>query len=120
MQHLKESETPAMAKPLNSMPYVVVRTFSAGVHIGYLKSKDGQSVALVNSRRLHYWEGAASLSQVAMDGVSGATRLAMTLPEIMLEEVIEVIPCSLKAQECLEGFQVWKIETRELEELDQL
>ena len=47
--------------------YVIVRTYSAGVFSGNLKSRNGQEVVLTNARRLWYWAGAASLSQLAVD-----------------------------------------------------
>ena len=52
------------------MTYAVVRTDRAGVFIGCVKSQDGKNVVMVNARRLWYWDGAASLSQLAMEGVS--------------------------------------------------
>ena len=50
--------------------YVIVRTRSAGVHAGELISHNKKGVELKNARRLWYWDGAASLSQLAMEGVS--------------------------------------------------
>ena len=100
-----------IAENLDGMRYCVIRTYSAGVHIGYVKEfgvTQPQHVKLINSRRLHQWSGAASLSQVAMDGVSGDSRIAMELPEIELTDVIEVIPCSEKAMEFFKGVKAWK------------
>ena len=54
---------------LKSLPYVVVCTYSAGVFAGNIKSRKGQEAELTNARRLWYWDGAASLSQLAVDGV---------------------------------------------------
>lgn len=96
------------AQDLEGMRYCVVRTYSAGVHIGYLKSLEGTKCELINSRRLWSWEGACSLSQVANDGVAKGSRLAQVLPEIILTEAIEVIPTTKKAKECIEGFKVWE------------
>lgn len=50
--------------------YVIVRTYSAGVFAGNLKSRNGKEVVLTNARRLWYWAGAASLSQLAVNGTS--------------------------------------------------
>ena len=52
------------------LKYVIVRTYSAGVFAGELESKNGQEVVLRNARRIWYWSGAASLSQLAMEGTS--------------------------------------------------
>jgi len=100
-----------LAEDLDGMTYCVVRTYSAGVHIGYVKefgTKQPQYAKLLKSRRLHQWTKAASLSQVAMDGVDASgSRIAMELPEIELTDVIEVIPCSEKAAEFFKGAKAW-------------
>ena len=100
-----------IAKEVNGMKYCVVRTYSAGVHIGYVEEfgvKHPQHIKLIDSRRLHQWSGACSLSQVAMDGVDSSSRIAMTLPEIELTDVIEVIPCSEKSAEFFQSAKAWK------------
>jgi len=93
-----------------SYEYVIIRTYSAGVHAGYLIERNGKEVTLKNSRRIWYWDGAASLSQMAVDGVSKPEncKFAVVLPEIILTEAIEIIPCSEKAKKCIEGVKEWK------------
>jgi len=90
--------------------YVIVRTYSAGVHAGTLQSRKGKVVALVNSRRLWYWDGAATLSELAVRGVSrpGTCKFPAVVPEIILTEAIEIIPCTPEAQKCIEAVQEWK------------
>ena len=90
--------------------YVIVRTYSAGVHAGNLVSRNGKEVVLKNSRRLWYWKGAASLSQLAVDGVSmpGECKFPCEVPEITLTEAVEIIPCSEKAVKSIKGVKVWK------------
>ena len=86
-----------------NMRPVIVRTFSAGVHFGYLARKDGKEVDLVNSRRIHYWEGANSCSGLAASGLDiNKSRVAERV-SITLTEVIEIIDCTQKAVESLEG-----------------
>lgn len=100
-----------LADETDGMRYCVIRAYSAGVHIGYVAefgTMQPQYAKLLNSRRLHYWDGAASLSQVAMDGVNSKSRIAMEIPEIELTDVIEVIPCSDKAAEFFKGAPVWE------------
>lgn len=99
------------AEPVDGMEYCVIRTYSAGVHIGFVKEfgvKHPQNCTLLKSRRLHYWSGAASLSQVAMDGVDESSRIAMEIPEIELTDAIERIPCSKKAAEFFRSAKAWK------------
>lgn len=73
---------------------VIVRTCTAGVHFGELAHRDGKEVLLKDARRIWYWEGAFTLSAVAQDGVSSKSKLSVSVPEILLTEAIEVIPCS--------------------------
>jgi len=90
--------------------YVVVRTRSAGVHAGYLVSREGMEVVLKNTRRLWYWQGAASLSQVAGEGISKPDQCKFPAPisSITLTEVIEIIPCTKTAKDIIEGVSEWK------------
>ena len=74
---------------------VLVRTYSAGVHIGTLKERNGKEVTLTNARRLWSWSGAFTLSAVATQGVDRAnSRISVAVPEILLTEGIEIIPVS--------------------------
>lgn len=95
----------------DGLPYVVIRTYSAGVHIGFLKSREKTEVVLVNSRRVHYWEGAASLSQLALEGVKkpGDCRISVVVPEILLTEAVEVIPVTEAAKKNLDAVPVWRV-----------
>jgi len=90
--------------------YVIVRTYSAGVFAGNLKSRDGKEVILNNARRLWYWDGAASLSQLAMEGVSKPDncKFPCEVSEIVLTEAIEVIKCTQKAYESIMEVKVWE------------
>jgi hypothetical protein len=112
IEYIRKEDAQVIAHAVDGMRYCVIRTYSAGVHIGYVAefgTKHPQYARLLNSRRLHYWEGACSLSQVAIDGVDAdKSRIAVTLPEIELTDVIEVIPCSVKAKEFFEGAEAWK------------
>ena len=53
-----------------NLRYVIVRTYSAGVFAGNLESRNGREVVLRSARRIWYWDGAATLSQLAMEGTS--------------------------------------------------
>ncbi len=91
---------------------VLIRSYASGVHFGTLESEtftlSGKVVVLKDSRRIHSWEGAASLSQVATDGIRSG-RVAMMLPKIEIVNVIETIPLSENAISNLENQPVWKI-----------
>ena len=90
---------------------VLVRTYSAGVHFGAVKERDraNQVIILENAKRLHQWSGACSLSQVAIDGVDlNNSRISLSVPEIELARVIEIIPMSEKAAKQLIEAKEWK------------
>lgn len=83
---------------------VLVRTYSAGVHYGELVDHEGKEVVLKNTRRLWYWRGAFTLSEIALTGLNqDASKLSVALPKIYLSEVIEIIPVSDAAAKCIEG-----------------
>jgi hypothetical protein len=81
--------------------FVIVRTYSAGVHTGYLKQCNGTAVLLREARRVFRWSGAFTLNEMSQNGVSEESRISQPVPEILLTEAIEVIPCSAKAEENL-------------------
>lgn len=99
----------ALAKNLDGMKYVIARTYSAGVFAGYLESRTGQEAVLRNSRRLWYWAGAASLSQLATDGTSkpGDCKFPCEVDSIELTQVIEVLSVTEKARLSIKSVAVW-------------
>lgn len=81
----------------------LIRTYSAGVHIGDVTYIDGMEVKLGNALRLWKWEGSGlSLSAVAADGIKGG-RLNRT-GEVYLTNVIELIPTTEQAEKSFERF----------------
>lgn len=101
----------ALAAELNGMPYCMVRTYSAGVFAGYVESREGKEATLRNARRIWYWDGAASLSQLATDGTSKPENCKFPCPvdRVTLTEVIEIIPITKRAQKSIEEVAVWKM-----------
>ena len=95
----------AIATPVEGMRFCIIRTYSAGVHAGYVKQQNGKEVTLVNARRLWKWAGAFTLSEMAVSGVSKPSecKFATAVPEIILTEAIEIIPCTEKAKEIILG-----------------
>lgn len=82
--------------------FVIVRTRSAGVHMGYLKECNGTAVLLTKALRLWRWKGANTLHEVSKNGVKEGSRISEEVPLIFLSEAIELIPCSEKAKKILE------------------
>lgn len=95
----------AIAEPVDGMRFCIIRTYSAGVHAGYVKSHNGKEVTLVNARRLWKWAGAFTLSELAVSGVSkpNECKFATAVPKIILTEAIEIIPCTETAKEIILG-----------------
>lgn len=89
----------------------MVRTYSAGVFLGEVVSKDGKEVHLKNARRMWYWDGAASLSQLATDGTSKpkSCKFPAAVPDVLLTEAIEIIPASEAAIASIAAVPVWKM-----------
>ena len=90
--------------------YSIIRTYSAGVHFGIVVRRDGKEVTLRDARRIWYWDGAASLSQMALEGVKKPEncKFSVSIPEILLTEAIEVIPCTDKARESIFNVRDWR------------
>ena len=89
---------------------VIIRGNKSGVEFGELVAQEGQEVTLKNARRIWYWEGAASLSQLAKDGTSKPDDCKFTVfvDSITIFDVIEIIPCTDKAIKSIEEVKEWK------------
>ena len=92
----------------------VVRCDRAGVFYGTIVNKEntpaGVEVELKDCRRLWYWDGACSLSQLATEGVKNPSgcKFTVIVPTMTVMQVIEIIPCSEVAINSIEGVNVWK------------
>ncbi len=95
----------------NSEQYYIVRCDRAGVFYGQIKYRYNREVCMTNARRIWYWVGAATLSQLAMEGVKRPSLCQFSMPvnEITLMDAIEVIPCTTGAQKSIDGVAEWKI-----------
>lgn len=82
---------------------VIVRTYSAGAHFGYLVKREGKEVSLKDSRRIWSWQGALSLSEIAADGLDIKRSKVGCRVNIVLTEAIEIIDCTPKAVKILEA-----------------
>jgi hypothetical protein len=83
--------------------HVLVRTYSAGVFVGILKSKNGTNVVLADARRIWKWAGAFTLSEVATAGISqSGSRMAVAVDLIELSQAIEIIATTAKARKTYE------------------
>lgn len=106
--YIKEGSVSAKKK--KNMEYKIVRTYSAGVFAGYLESRNGREVVLRDARRLWFWEGAASLSQLAMEGVSkpDECKFPCEVDKVELLEAVEILDVTAEAQESIANVPVWR------------
>lgn len=90
--------------------YVIVRTYSAGVFAGTLTARKGREVVLTNARRLWYWAGAASLSQMAVSGTSNPSACKFPAPvsRVELLEAIEILDVTPAARASIEAVPEWR------------
>ena len=90
--------------------YVIVRTYSAGVFAGTLVSRKGKEVVLKNARRLWYWSGAASLSQLAVSGTTKPQdcKFPVEVPSLTVTEAIEILDVTKDAQKSIASVPIWK------------
>lgn len=109
VKYIREDMVPQMAQTLDGMEYCMVRTYSAGVFAGYVESRDGKEAVLRKARRIWYWAGAASLSELAMRGTSKPEicKFPCEVEKVILTEVIEIIPITEEAQKSIEAVPVW-------------
>lgn len=89
--------------------YVLVRTYSAGVFAGTLADRRNKEVTLLNARRIWFWDGAASLSELAVKGTSAPDKCKFPVPvaRIVLTEAIEVIDVTEEARQSIAAVPEW-------------
>lgn len=88
----------------------IVRTYSAGVFLGTVKERNGKEILLTNARRIWYWDGAASLSQLANEGTNKPKNCKFPAPvsEVLLTEAIEIILATPAAIESIAAVPEWR------------
>ena len=89
---------------------VIVRGDRSGVFFGTLAERNGREVKLINCRRIWYWTGAASISQLAAEGTMcpSECKFTMYVNKIEILDAIEIIPCTDEAIRSIESVKVWK------------
>ena len=93
---------------------VIIRSYGAGVFFGTLNEveqcEDKYTVELLNCRRLWYWKGACSITQLAVDGTAAPNgcQFTITEPSIVVSSVIELHECTEKATKSIESVAEWK------------
>lgn len=87
----------------------IIRGSHSGVFFGTVISINGQTVELEKVRRLWYWSGAHSISDLAIQGTKSplGCRFTKSVEHLLLTDVVEIIPCTDEAITNLEAVKVW-------------
>lgn len=107
IKDIKQSEP---AKKLKGLEYKIIRGDRSGVFAGYLKSRKDREVVLLQARRIWYWEGASSLSQLAEEGTKkpDKCKFPKEVAEILILDAIEILSCTEEARKSIAGVPIWK------------
>lgn len=99
---------------INKNKYYIVRGNSSGVFFGHIVEKDGSEVTLTDCRRIWYWAGACSLSQLAVEGTKKPDKCRFTMPVngLTVLDVVEIMPCTDIAVQSIQSVKVWKYDER--------
>lgn len=89
---------------------VILRARDAGVFYGELVKVEGDQAHMKKVRKLWYWDGAAAVEQLANDGVAAPNncKFTVTVDSMVIFNPIQIIPCTDRACESIEGVKEWK------------
>ena len=94
--------------------FVIVRGRDSGVHAGVLAILDRatKSAVLTDARRIWYWNGAATLSELAVYGASKPADCrfgAKVERQEIIGDVCEVIVCQLEGEAMIRNQPEWRV-----------
>lgn len=117
IEYVKKSEINlnSKAETCEGLELKLIRTYSSGVFYGYLVKKEDSighfKVTLRKAKRVWYWSGANSLSQLAEEGTTKPDdcKIAVELSQdLELPNAIEILGVTEKAKKNLDGVKIWK------------
>lgn len=90
--------------------YYIVRCDKAGVFFGKIKERSETEVVMTDVRKLWYWDGAAAVEQLAVDGTKRPVQcqFTVTVDEMTIMNPIQIIPCTDKAVKSIKAVKEWK------------
>lgn len=90
--------------------FYIVRADRAGVFFGKIKERSQGEVTMTDVRKVWYWDGACAVEQLAMDGTTKPNdcKLTVVVPEMVIANPIQIIPCTEKAVKSLSGVKIWE------------
>ena len=89
---------------------VIVRGNNRGVFWGEIISVSATVVKLKNCRRIWYWDGAATLSEMAINGVKRPEncKIPAATTAHYIFDACEIIPTTTAADSSLAGVPIWE------------
>ena len=88
---------------------IIARIDRAGVFHGTLDHIDNEIMRLKDARRIYYWNGALSVTDIAAKGITGGkVTIPVTTVEFMSDNVVELNECSEEASKSIEAIKPWK------------
>lgn len=110
VEYVRKDSVSEKADGLDGMPFQIVRCDRAGVFAGHVQSQKGQEVVIRKARRIWYWTGAASLSQLAMEGTKkpGDCKFPCAVDRVQVLDAIEILDITAAAKKSIDGVAVWK------------
>ena len=105
IEEIKEKEKNQMEKQK-----YIVRCDRAGVFYGEIEGRNGKEIKMRNVRCIWYWDGAATLLQLAAEGTTNPNncKFTMTIDSLEVLDAIEIIPCTDRAIKSIEAVKEWK------------
>ena len=90
--------------------YFIVRADRAGVFFGQIKERNENEVTMTNVRKLWYWDGACAVEELAVNGTNkpDKCKFTLTVAEMIIANPIQIIPCTDKAIEIINGVKAWQ------------
>lgn len=88
---------------------VIARIDRAGVFHGILTAKDAETTTMSDVRRIYYWRGALSVTDMSVTGVAEGSKVTVPAKCVEFEtaKVIELIECSAEASKSIESIKSW-------------
>jgi len=87
----------------------IVRSTNAGVFCGEIVERNADSVVMKDARRLWYWSGAASLSELAVKGVANPNdcKFPCAVARVELLGVCEILDMTDEAWQSVQSVKEW-------------
>ena len=97
-----------MKNTTNKNQKFIIRTDRAGVFYAEIVSRTGSEAELANARRIYYWAGANTVSQIGTEGINADSKVTVSVPTMTVLGIIEIHPCSDLTVEKIEALPEWK------------